>query len=106
MTDPWGISGPDFVVLYVTLIVAVLLVRLVVTGVARAWGRRPGRAQPGPPPTVYQLAYLAGGADRAVDAAIAALVERGQLRVNSYKQIGHAPAWLICLSGRSPTSRS
>lgn len=87
MTDPWGISGPDFVVLYIALLGAVLLVRLVVTGIAVAWARRPGRAQPGPPPTVYQLAFLAGGPDRATDAAIAALVERGQLRVNSYKQI-------------------
>ncbi len=90
MDDPWGISGPDFVVFYVTLLVAVLLVRLVVTGIAGAWARRPGRAQPGPPPTVYQLAFLAGGPDRAADAAIAALVERGQLRVNSYKQISKA----------------
>ncbi|MFF1611783.1 TIGR04222 domain-containing membrane protein [Amycolatopsis sp. NPDC058278] len=87
MTDPWGISGPDFVVLYIALLGAVLLVRLVVTGIAVSWARRPGRAQPGPPPTVYQLAFLAGGPDRATDAAIAALVERGQLRVNSYKQI-------------------
>jgi uncharacterized protein (TIGR04222 family) len=92
MNDPWGISGPDFVVFYVVLLCAVLLVRVIVTGVVKAWARRPGRAQQGPPPTVYQLAFLAGGPDRAVDAAIAALVERGQLRVNSYKQISQTGA--------------
>ncbi|MEU4254255.1 TIGR04222 domain-containing membrane protein [Amycolatopsis sp. NPDC026612] len=87
MDDPWGISGPDFVAFYVTLLVAVVVVRLVVGGIAVVWARRPGRAQPGPPPTVYEVAFLAGGPDRAADAAIAALVERGRLRVNSYKQI-------------------
>ena len=92
MDDPWGISGPDFVVLYIVLLGAVLLIRVIVAGVASSRALRAGNAPPGPPPTVYQLAFLAGGPDRATDAAIAALVERGQLRVNSYKQISQAGA--------------
>ncbi|MGW4522430.1 TIGR04222 domain-containing membrane protein [Amycolatopsis sp. NPDC004378] len=90
MDDPWGISGPDFVVLYIALLIAVLLVRVVVSGVANSRAARADSALPGPQPTVYQLAFLAGGPDRAVDTAIAALVDRGQLRVNSYKQISQA----------------
>ncbi|WP_206788844.1 TIGR04222 domain-containing membrane protein [Amycolatopsis sp. MtRt-6] len=90
MADPWGISGPDFVVLYIALLGAALLVRVIVSGVVTRRAMRVGAASPGPPPTVYQLAFLAGGPDRAVDAAIAALVERGQLRVNSYQQVSQA----------------
>ncbi|MDT7799734.1 MAG: hypothetical protein QOI78_3167 [Actinomycetota bacterium] len=90
MDDPWGISGPDFVVLYIALLGAALLIRLIVAGVVGSRAARADNVQPGPPPTVYELAFLAGGPDRAVDAAIAALVERGQLRVNSYKQISQA----------------
>ncbi|MEV6628773.1 TIGR04222 domain-containing membrane protein, partial [Amycolatopsis sp. NPDC051114] len=90
MADPWGISGPDFVVLYIALLGAVLLIRVIVAGVAASRALRADHEQPGPPPTVYELAFLAGGPDRAVDTAIAALVERGQLRVNSYRQISKA----------------
>ncbi|WP_328458663.1 TIGR04222 domain-containing membrane protein [Amycolatopsis sp. NBC_00438] len=92
MDDPWGISGPDFVVLYIALLGAVLLIRLVVSGVMASRAMRADNARPGPTPSVYQLAFLAGGPDRATDAAIAALVERGQLRVNSYRQISQAGA--------------
>src|SRR3954471_3323451 len=90
MDDPWGISGPDFVVLYIALLGAALLIRVIVAGVVAARALRADTERPGPPPTVYELAFLAGGPDRAVDTAIAALVERGQLRVNSYKQISQA----------------
>ncbi|SFW89230.1 TIGR04222 domain-containing membrane protein [Amycolatopsis australiensis] len=90
MDDPWGISGPDFVVLYIGLLVGVLLVRVVVSGVANRRALRADAVQAGSPPTVYELAFLAGGPDRAADAAIAALVERGQLRVGSSKQISRA----------------
>ncbi|WP_290062969.1 TIGR04222 domain-containing membrane protein, partial [Amycolatopsis solani] len=92
MDDPWGISGPDFVVLYIALLGAVLLIRRVVSGVASRRAQRVDDGRPVAPPTVYQLAFLAGGPDRAVDAAIAALVDRGQLRVNSYKQVSQAGA--------------
>jgi uncharacterized protein (TIGR04222 family) len=92
MDDPWGISGPDFVVLYLALLGAVLLIRAVVSGVAASRAARADDARPGPPPTVHQLAFLAGGPDRAADAAIAALVERGLLRVNSHQQISQAGA--------------
>src|SRR4051812_44298977 len=90
MNDPWGISGPDFVVLYIALLGAGLLIRVIVSGVVSSRALRADDGRPVPPPTVYQLAFLAGGPDRAVDAAIAALVDRGQLRVNSYKQVSQA----------------
>src|SRR4051794_15126442 len=92
MTDPWGISGPDFVVLYIALLGGVLLVRLVVSRSAGARALRADQARPGPPPTVYQLAFLAGGPDRAADAAGAALGARGKRGVNSSKQVSQAGA--------------
>ena len=100
MADPWGISGPDFVVLYIALLGAVLLIRVIVSGIVTSRAMRADAVAPGPPPTVYQLAFLAGGPDRAVDAAVAALVERGQLRVNSYKQVSQAGTRPWC-RGRS-----
>lgn len=70
MDDPWGISGPDFVVLYIALLGAVLLIRLVVSGVMAGRAMRADHAQPGPTPSVYQLAFLAawpGPGDRRGD---------------------------------------
>src|SRR3982750_4382221 len=96
MNDLWGISGPDFLWLYGGLLLVPILVRF---GWAAGAARRGSAAGDPRPLTVYELPYLAGGAgrggdppppaavaggpDRAVDPAIAALVERGVLRVSS-----------------------
>jgi uncharacterized protein (TIGR04222 family) len=62
-----------------------LLVPLVVGVAWSASTRLPKRrdADTERPLTVYELAYLAGGGTRVVEAAIAALVERGVLRTSS-----------------------
>ncbi|SEP43198.1 TIGR04222 domain-containing membrane protein [Amycolatopsis saalfeldensis] len=90
MSEPWGISGPQFLVLYGLALALLLVVQLVLPAMVRARARSAPAAHDGSMPGVYQLAYLAGGAPRAVDAAIAALVERGLLRLNSYRQLSAA----------------
>src|SRR5438105_4542054 len=87
MSDPWGISGPAFLWIYGGLMVGVwLVVRPLLTWAARRSASHGGQ-YPGSTPTVYQLAYLAGGPHRAIDTAIAALVERGGLRVSSARTV-------------------
>ncbi|MFE0026235.1 TIGR04222 domain-containing membrane protein [Amycolatopsis sp. NPDC059021] len=86
MKDLWGISGPEYLALHVGLLGIVLLARVLAPALSRL-GRASAVAQPEATLSVYQLACLAGGPDRVVDAAIAALVERGELRVSSTKKI-------------------
>src|SRR5439155_12793245 len=84
MRDPWGISGPTFIWIYAAAVVLPMIVSIV-------WGRRQARAVNAPAygfqytqlPSPYHLAYLAGSGDRAVEAAVAGLVEGEQLRVDS-----------------------
>jgi uncharacterized protein (TIGR04222 family) len=87
MDSPWGIPGPQFVWVYLGL----LIVPLVVRGFLRSAAKRvPPRAAHGYdryPLSVYHLAYLAGGPNRTVETVIAAMVERGRLRVNSGKKL-------------------
>ncbi|MFJ8911929.1 TIGR04222 domain-containing membrane protein [Amycolatopsis sp. NPDC102389] len=87
MEDTWGIPGPTFLAIYAVLLVFPLVAGLVWTFVAKLGTRAPSAQMSGPQPTVYELAYLAGGPDRVVDTAIAALVDRGTLRVSSSKQL-------------------
>ncbi|RSM83770.1 TIGR04222 domain-containing membrane protein [Amycolatopsis sp. WAC 01375] len=95
MEDTWGIPGPTFLAIYGALLVFPLIVGLLWTIAAKLGRKAPRAAVSGPEPTVYELAYLAGGPDRVVDTAIAALVDRGTLRVSSTKQLqltGSEPA--------------
>ncbi|MFE6616116.1 TIGR04222 domain-containing membrane protein [Amycolatopsis sp. NPDC057786] len=87
MEDTWGIPGPTFLAIYGALIVFPVVVGLVWTIAVKLGAKSPRATVSGPAPTVYELAYLAGGPDRVVDTAIAALVDRGTLRVSSSKQL-------------------
>ncbi|RSN62863.1 TIGR04222 domain-containing membrane protein [Amycolatopsis sp. WAC 04182] len=87
MEDTWGIPGPTFLAIYGALLVFPLVVGLLWTIAVKLGVKAPRAAVSGPEPTVYELAYLAGGPDRVVDTAIAALVDRGTLRVSSTKQL-------------------
>jgi uncharacterized protein (TIGR04222 family) len=87
MDQPWGISGPAFVWFFIALLIAPLILRLLLgTAVKRS---AVPQATPGygRPLSVCHLAYLAGGTDRAIETVIAALVDRGELRVNSAKKL-------------------
>ncbi|MFI7679342.1 TIGR04222 domain-containing membrane protein [Actinophytocola sp. NPDC049390] len=75
---PWGLSGPEFLWLYSAALVA---------GVAFAiWRRmavrRPRSAEPPGPLAAEELGFLSGGPQRAVEVAVARLVDAGAVRVD------------------------
>src|SRR5919107_1098499 len=76
MGYPWGISGPDFLALYV----AALIVVVGVAVLARIKVRRPPSAPPAQRVGLPELAFLAGGPRRVVETAVSALLESGSLR--------------------------
>lgn len=84
MDEPWGISGPQFLLIYGLALAVVLLVQISWPPIARSRQRNaPATVEAPLQPDVYQLAYLAGGSDRTVDTAIATLLEQELLRVSS-----------------------
>jgi uncharacterized protein (TIGR04222 family) len=88
MENPWGISGPAFVWVFLGLLIVPLVVRGILrTAAKRITTPRAAHGHDAYPLSVYHLAYLAGGPNRTVETVIAALVERGQLRVNSRKKL-------------------
>ncbi|WP_370942719.1 TIGR04222 domain-containing membrane protein [Amycolatopsis sp. cg5] len=86
MENPWGISGPAFIQIYIGLLVAPLVVR-VILGIGARLARPAAAVDTGRALTVYEYAYLAGGQNRVIETVIAALVERGLLRVSSNRKI-------------------
>lgn len=78
MREPWGISGPEFLSLYLVA----LIIALVWTRSVRLRLRRTPGWQPPQPLTVDEFAYLAGGPRRVVEASIARSLESGALRLN------------------------
>ncbi|MFD2473748.1 TIGR04222 domain-containing membrane protein [Amycolatopsis silviterrae] len=96
MDEPWGISGPQFLLFYGLALAVVLVVQLSWPSAARSRRRNaPATVEAPLRPDVYQLAYLVGGADRTVDTAIATLLEHNLLRVSSkgkLSAIGKRPA--------------
>ena len=77
MDYPWGISGPQFLALY-----------CIALGLVLGWALRARyrlRRPPAPAfdrrPELAELAFLAGGPQRAVEAAIAELVDAGRLHL-------------------------
>jgi uncharacterized protein (TIGR04222 family) len=77
MNYPWGISGPQFLVMYGVGLVLALVWALWL----RYRVRRPEPPAPGLRVGVAELAFLAGGPRRVVEVAIARLVETGQIHV-------------------------
>ncbi|MEN3616133.1 TIGR04222 domain-containing membrane protein [Plantactinospora sp. ZYX-F-223] len=76
--QPWGISGPQFLLLYPIAVIA----GLAVAEYARRWANRTAPAELPSAVEFAEVAFLAGGTDRVVDAAVARLVHSEQLRVN------------------------
>jgi uncharacterized protein (TIGR04222 family) len=80
MNNPWGISGPDFIWLYIGAFGLTLIALFILRRAGRAGSlERAGRE----PLTVEEVAYLSGGWPRMVETAIAALVSRNVLRIQS-----------------------
>jgi len=78
MEQPWGISGPEFLWLYGAGLVVALGWMIAV----RARVRRPRQIEPTPPLELESVAYLAGGARRVIELAIARLIEAGAIRAS------------------------
>jgi uncharacterized protein (TIGR04222 family) len=78
MDNPWGISGPDFVWLYI----GAFGLALIALFVLRRMGRSGALGRAGHEPlTVEETAYLSGGWLRVVESAVTGLVERNVIRV-------------------------
>ncbi|WUH89270.1 TIGR04222 domain-containing membrane protein [Streptomyces sp. NBC_00433] len=80
MSQPWGMSGPDFLAAYAAAFAAAGIV----TALLRAGFRKRQDTDPTAgtgPADVYTLAVVGGGTVRVVDTAVQALIEDGRLRV-------------------------
>ncbi|WP_037357542.1 TIGR04222 domain-containing membrane protein [Amycolatopsis orientalis] len=92
MNGFWAVLSP---MLLVYAAMAAGLVSIVATGKDKLAKQASAPESAAVPRDVYDVAYLAGGRPRAVEAAIAALLARGQLQVGSYGEIiaaGSPPA--------------
>ncbi|CRK55894.1 hypothetical protein [Alloactinosynnema sp. L-07] len=83
MNEPWGLSGPEFLRIYLVVFFFALLFALAVRIMVRTGSAdtRPtgGTIRPGQL-SMHELAYLAGGARRVVETAIARLIDQGRIR--------------------------
>jgi uncharacterized protein (TIGR04222 family) len=77
MDQPWGISGPEFLIGYLVLLGCCIAYT---RGVRARLGEAEAGDRAAPELDVYEAAYLADGPGRAVDTAVATLVGRGTLR--------------------------
>lgn len=95
MQDPWGVSGPEFIRLYLVGLAVAALFALLVRLFVRSGGRRSGQGAGAIslPPTSNEVAYLAGGSARVAEAAVARLIGAGLLhpsRGGSVSAVGDA----------------
>ncbi|HVG17526.1 MAG TPA: TIGR04222 domain-containing membrane protein [Blastocatellia bacterium] len=81
LPNPFELRGPEFLALYVIVlavaVAACLLIRRMMNGPGGDAPPLAARLDP------YEVAYLAGGANLATDTALATLVQRGQLAVDT-----------------------
>ncbi|GAB3450747.1 TIGR04222 domain-containing membrane protein [Actinophytocola sediminis] len=75
--QPWGISGPAFLLCYVLAV----LIGLGVADHARRWSNRTTLTELPSTVDFAEAAFVAGGTDRVVDTAVARLVHSEQFRV-------------------------
>jgi uncharacterized protein (TIGR04222 family) len=83
---PWGLSGPDFLWLYI----AGLVVGVAVAVGARMRVRRPRLAEPPATLDATELGFLGGGAANAVQVAVVRLFESEAVRANRSGQLSAA----------------
>lgn len=103
MNQPWGLSGPQFLLIYGAGMAAFAAAPWLLVLIARAFGTASARV-PAPVLDAYQVGYLAGGAQRAAEVVIGELTTSGALRVDSVGQIsqaspGELAIWLACAHG-------
>jgi uncharacterized protein (TIGR04222 family) len=85
MGRPWGLSGPDFLLLYAMVLLMICLAFFAARWWAKGTDRGVGEAVPDL--DVYDFAYLNGGPERVAETAVAALVESGALRPSRRRQL-------------------
>lgn len=84
MEQPWGLSGPEFLLLYGIA----LVVWCAIVVVARAEVKRTGEPRTdGHVLGLYERAFLHGGSDRVADTALAGLIEAGRVRVTRSRKL-------------------
>lgn len=86
MSQPWGMSGPEFLAVYAAAFAGAGMV----TGLLRAGLRKRYDTDPAAgtgPADVYTLAVVGGGRARVVDTAVQALIEDGRLRAGRNHRI-------------------
>jgi uncharacterized protein (TIGR04222 family) len=86
MSQPWGLSGPQFLSIYVAGMAAFVGAPWLLVLLARTFGTASPRV-PAPVLDAYEVGYLAGGAQRAAEVVIGELTASGARRVDSAGQI-------------------
>lgn len=81
---PWGLNGPEFLVIYAVALAAVCCV---VAVVRKRVCNRELRSGDNVNLSIYERAYLTGGAARVADTALAGLVEARAVRVDRNRRI-------------------
>jgi len=83
MDQPWGVGGPAFVGLYIGMLVVPAVVGMLWdASLRRAGSQTPGHTDQDLP-TIYHIAYLAGGTERATETALARMLDDEQIRIDS-----------------------
>ncbi len=97
-SQPWDLSGPQFLWIYGAGLAAVVAAPWLLSLLARTLGTASPRVAV-PVLDAYEVGYLAGGAQRAAEVVIGELTASGALRVDSSGQISQAdPAGLAAWS--------
>jgi uncharacterized protein (TIGR04222 family) len=79
--NPFNLPGPDFLALYASLLVVACGAAALLRWLLRLPGDEPFGRDPALSP--YEVAYLAGGTELAVNAAVARLVHQGGLAIDA-----------------------
>ncbi len=86
MSQPWGLSGPQFLVIYAVGAAAIVVVTFLLRLLIR-FGSSAGAGRPLDP---YEVGYLAGGPTRAAQVVIADFVASGAVRADSSGRVSVA----------------
>jgi uncharacterized protein (TIGR04222 family) len=81
VNEPWGMSGTQFLLIYLILLGGAFAGAFYTLGKVRSSSARMSKGAP--TLEVYETAYLAGGPSQVVDTAVAGLADIGRIRVDS-----------------------
>src|SRR5437867_12505860 len=90
--NPLNLSGPHFLRLYITLFTVAGIAALIVRELIRRAASSTRCSFTSPALDPFQMAYLAGGETRALQAGIVALVQKGSVKFRSAGDVRSAGA--------------